>query len=257
LVLGLALVGTFQRLADSASGTVLGLSALSPQLDTYAQSQGSGLTVAVYLPRNGRYYVYDQDTTTVMASTAKVPILLTLLDDAERQRRTLTAAETQLATEMIEESNNDDAQTLYQEVTAQGVSQYLASIGIQGIQMQDLFGYSTTTPLAMVNLMEALRSGRILDSQDRAFALDLMGNIDPAQQMGIGETAPQGATYYMKDGWVIAPDNTWTTGSVGIVQDSAQIYDIAVYAQGHANEDDGWAVVNHVCGAVAAALTKS
>jgi beta-lactamase class A len=254
LALGLALVGVLWIEASAASGPIVGLNALSPRLGEYAQSQGTGLTVAVYVPAINRTYAYNAQGQTVMASTAKVPILLALLDDAERQHRALTATETQLAKAMIEASNNDDANTLLQEVTVAGANQYLASIGIQGMQMQNLLGYSTTTPLAMVKLLEALRSDRILNAQDHAFALNLMSDIDPSQQMGIGQTAPSGATYFMKDGWVIAPDGTWTTGSVGIVEAGRQTYDLAVYAQGHAHVDDDWAEVNHVCGAIASIL---
>ncbi len=257
VALGLAFVSVLQHLVVApAPDPVANLSALSPQLGAYAQSQGTGLTVALYVPSTHQYYAYNEDVQTVMASTAKVPILLTLLDQAEARHRSLTSDETELATGMIEESDNDEAQSLYDEVTQDGVQQYLSSIGIHGIAMQYYLGYSTTTPLAMVELLEALRSGTILDAQDRAFALNLMSDIDPNQQMGIGQTAPQNATYYMKDGWVIAPDNTWTTASVGIVTIGQQTYDLAVYSQGNADEDDGWTVVNHVCGAVATLMAQ-
>ncbi len=228
---------------------IVSLDALSPSLAAYAGSLGSGITVAVYSPDDQRYYVDNGDVTTVMGSTAKVPILLTLLRLAEGQDRTLTDDELDMATEMIEESNNDDAQSLYEEVTQDGVTDYLNSIGVTGITMNDDFGWSTTTPLAMAQLLDGLRTGSIVNATDQAFALNLMSNIDPEQQFGVGETAPSGATYAMKDGWVVAPDGTWTNGSVGIVTTPKHTYIIAVYAQGNANLS--WTTVDDICSATA------
>ena len=192
-----------------------------------------------------------------MASTVKVPILLTLLSQAEAAGRSLTGTEVSLATSMIDNSDNDAAQTLYESIGWDGaVGQYMNAIGISGITMDSAFGYSMTTPVAMTKLLSLLLNGTILNQADRQFALDLMGHVESDQQYGVGVTAPANSSFVMKAGWVVAPDNTWTTGSVGMVSVNNSTYVIAVYAQGHDNIDDGWSVVNTICSDVAAILSK-
>ena len=72
--------------------------------------------------------------------------------------------------------------------------------------------------------------------------------------MGVGETTPSGATYYMKDGWLNYPDpSVWNLNTSGIVVAGKATYIISVYAQNQPGED--WSKVDHVCALVAKALT--
>jgi hypothetical protein len=58
----------------------------------------------------------------------------------------------------------------------------------------------------LVNLLTLLHAGKILTSGDRQVAINLMENVEPNEQVGVGDTAPTGAMVAMKDGWVLAPD---------------------------------------------------
>jgi beta-lactamase class A len=231
------------------------LSDLTPQIDSYLQKYGSNVTAAVYIPQSKHYYAYNPGKTTIMASTAKVAILCDLLQTHENQKQLLTDEEDSDATSMIEDSDNDAAMHLYDELGgAAHVNQYLKSIGVSGIVMNDHFGYSTTTPIGILNLLTKLQQGKILTSDGRNYVMHLMENISSSQRYGVGQTAPSNSTYAMKAGWVTAPDNTWTDGSVGIMITPATTYMISVYVQKQSTKEDGFAVLNTICGAVAERL---
>jgi beta-lactamase class A len=187
----------------------------------------------------------------------KVPIMLTFLDMAEQQGREPTDDEMGLLTSMIENSDNDAASALYYgEIGgATGVARYLHKIGITGLDPDpDAWGYSLITPMAMVNLLTLLYQGQILTAHDRQIALDLMENVEGDQQMGVGDTAPEGATVAMKDGWVPGPDGLWAMNSSGIVTVGQQTYIIAVYTQDQSSLDDEQASIEDLCGTVASLL---
>src|SRR5258708_3756688 len=184
-----------------------------------------------------------------MESSMKVPIMLTFLDMTEREGREPNAQEMDLLTTMIENSNNDSASALYYgEIGgAAGVASYLRRIGITGLDPNpNAWGYSLVTPLAMVNLLTLLH--------DRRLALYLMGHIEPDQQVGVGDTAPAGASVAMKDGWLPGPDGLWAMNSSGIVTLGRETYIIAAYTHEQPSLGDGQAIVRHICGPVGSLL---
>ncbi len=245
--------------ATGGQGTqIADLGALSPYLNHLAQSQGSALAVEVAIPDADRVYGYNTNQPIVMASTFKIPLLMTLLKQVEAQGRSLNPTEDSLAQAMIEESDNDAAAAIYAEVGFDtGVNAFLQSIGINGITINtDGFGYSTATPDAMIALLKALWSGHVLSDIDRQYMLDLMGHIAADQQMGIGPTAPLNATVAMKDGWIQDSDG-WVTDSIGIITSGSQTYLVVVELRQQPDENTGWQIVNPLCAAITAAMTAN
>ena len=183
--------------------------------------------------------------------------MLTFLDMIERQHRQPSSYEMYLLTTMIENSNNDSAEILYNAEVgdAPGVASYMQRIGIKGLNPYPYaFGWSLITPMAMVNLLTELFEGKILTAHDRNLALYLMEHIQYDQQVGVGDTAPSGATVAMKDGWVIGPDRLWAMNSSGIVTLGHETYIISVYTTGQSFLGNGQAIARHVCGTVASLL---
>jgi beta-lactamase class A len=231
---------------------------LSPGLARYLASTGSNVNAVVYDVMRQRYYTYHPNAQFIMGSSMKVPIMLTFLDMTEREGRQPTDDEMNLLTTMIENSNNDSASALYYgEIGgAAGVAGYLQRIGITGLNPDpDAWGYSLVSPLTMVNILTLLYEGKILTTQDRNLALYLMENIEPDQQVGVGDTAPQGATAAMKDGWLTAPDGYWAMNSSGIVTRGSETYIISVYTAEQNSLADGQAIAEHFCSAIASLLT--
>ncbi len=238
--------------------TLASLDVLSTDLGAYLTNLGSNIGVAVYDVTRHSYYTYNANNPLMMASSAKVPIMLTFLDMVEQQGREPTDDEMNLLTTMIENSNNDSASALYYgEIGgAQGVTNYMQKIGISGVNPDgDAWGYSTITPQAMVNLLTLLYTGKILTPNHRNLAISLMEQVESDQQVGVGDTAPNGATVALKDGWVTDDNNLWVMNSSGIVTLGPETYIIAVYTQGQTSLDDGQAIARHVAGVVASQLT--
>ena len=230
---------------------------LSPELSAYLASIGGNVNAVVYDVTRQRYYTYHPNAQFIMGSSMKVPIMLTFLDMTERQGRQPTATEMNLLTTMIENSNNDSASALYYgEIGgAPGVASYLQRIGITGLNPDpDAWGYSLVSPLTMIHILTLLYEGKILTAQDRNLAFYLMEHIEPDQQVGVGDTAPSGATAAMKDGWLPGPDGFWAMNSSGIVTLGSETYIISVYTDEQNSLADGQAIAQHVCGDAASLL---
>jgi beta-lactamase class A len=232
--------------------------ALSPDLSNYLNSVGSNVSAAIYDITRQRYYSYNTGTSFIVASSMKVPIMLTFFDMIEQQNRDPDDDEMDLLTTMIENSNNDSASELYYNRIngAQGVTDYMQKIGVSGLQPDsDAWGYSQITAQTMVSLLTLLYEGKILNDHHRSIALNLMQNVESDQQVGVGDTAPPNSTVSMKDGWVSDDNNLWAVNSSGIVTHDKETYIISVYTQGQSSLDDGQSIVRQVCSLAAAALT--
>ncbi len=218
---------------------------------------GSGtMYTAVYDVTHRRYFSYGTPGQFTVASSMKVPILLTFLNMIEQQGRTATGSEQALMTTMIENSNNDSATTLYNEIGAgPGVTAYMQRIGVSGLYINpNAWGWSQISPWTMVSLLAALNAGTILTPQDRTLALTLMENVESDERVGVGDTAPAGAAVAMKDGWVIGPDGLWAVNSSGIVTTSGETYIISAYTQGQPSLGAGQSAIRQISAAVAANL---
>ena len=230
---------------------------LSSDLASYLESIGQDVDAVVYDVTHQQYYTYNENAQFIMGSSMKVPIMLTFFDMIERQGREPTAREMLLLTTMIENSNNDSASALYYgEIGgAQGVARYLQSIHITDLQPNpNAWGYSLVTPQAMVKLLTDLYEGTILTANHRQMAFYWMEHIESDQQVGVGDTAPGGATVAMKDGWLPGPDDLWAMNSSGIVTQGQETYIISVYTHEQASLGDGQAIARRVCRTVAQLL---
>ena len=233
------------------------LDVLSPRLASYLTDIGSNVGVVVYDVTRQHYYTYNSDTQFMVASSMKVPIMLTFFDTLEQQGLEPNDYQMDVLTTMIENSDNDSASELYfNELNgAQSITNYMQKIGVSGLNPDpDSWGYSTITPQAMVDLLTLFYEGKILTQQDRTTAYSLLENVESDQQVGVGDTAPDGFTVAMKDGWVTGPDNLWAMNSSGIVMSSKETYIISVYTQEQQSLDDGQAIAGKVCGSVASLL---
>jgi len=228
------------------------------QAYAYAPNSSSGImNTVVYDLTHGRYYTYNASSQFIAASSMKVPIMLTFLNMIEHQGRGPTAHEMNLLTTMIENSNNNSASELYYSKIggAAGVTRFMQRIGITGLYPNPrAWGYSTIFPFTMVQLLTRLYWGSILTPHDRNLALFLMEHVQADQRVGVGDTAPRGATVALKDGWVVAPDGLWVMNSSGIVTLGGETYVIAAYTRDDSSLAAGQNIVRQICRKVASQL---
>ncbi len=239
------------------------LDALSPDLAAYVSAQHGDIVapqhgdmgVVVYDLTRNRYYSANETTPFVLASSAKVYIMVSYLDWVEGQGRGPTGDEITTLTAMIENSDNNAAQLLYDRIGFDaGLRRFLQKIGITDYAAcPDGWGCAQLSPAAMAQMLALLYEGRVLNSADRHLALDLLSHVEADQQWGIGDTAPPGATVYMKDGWLDYPTpGIWTLSSSGIVSTKSETYVLVIYTQNQPALD--WSKVQYVARTVAQLL---
>jgi beta-lactamase class A len=245
-----------------SGGAMASFDALDTALAEYLSDYGTRVGVQLLDLTRGVVYGYNADRPYLVASSMKVPIMLTLLTQLEAKGRGPNAKELSLLTTMIENSNNKSATALYKEIGQEaGINAFMKQVGITGLTPQGAdpgepgWGWSTITPAAMVSLLELLHEGKVLNAKDRALALKLMEHIQADQRVGVGDSSPAGATIALKDGWVLGPDDLYVMNSSGIVTLGAETYILAVYTMDDNSwNPEGFAIVRHICKVIGARM---
>jgi hypothetical protein len=230
---------------------------LSPDLVTYLSKLSPHIAAVTYDLTRGYYYTYNMNGQFITGSSIKVFIMSAFFHMIEQQGREPTATETGWLTIMIENSDNDAATALYNEIgRAAGMNRFLQQVGITDFQPDnESWGYSLITPLAMVHLLTMLHDGKILNDNHRRQAFYWMTHIEIDQRNGACLTAPAGTSFCaMKDGWLPGPDGYWAANSSGIITVGQETYIMSVYTNGQDALADNWDILNHVYGVVASVL---
>ncbi len=256
------LPGSALTMIQPSGGAMASFDALDTGLADYLTDYGKRVGVELLDVTRGVTYTYNADLPYVVASSIKVPIMLTLLTQLEAKGRRPNATELSLLTTMIENSNNSSASALYKEIGYRtGLNAFMKKVGISGLTPHvnpvGWWGYSTITPAAMVSLLELLHAGKVLNAKDRALALKLMEHIQADQRVGVGDSSPAGATIALKDGWVLGPDNLYVMNSSGIVTIGPETYILAVYTMDDKTYGEGFRIVRHICSIIGARMVGS
>jgi beta-lactamase class A len=238
------------------------LETLSVDAAEYAASRPEVIGVAVIIPDRGALYAFNADEPFPMASVAKVTILAAVLDRTQREHRALTEHEQALLELMITVSDNDSATALWSELGgAEGMAQYLQTVGLKGIRPnpREYWGASHASPKDVAQLFAQLAWGENLDASRRAYALDLLAGVVPAQRWGvtacIPEDVPEGTVIALKDGWYPGLYGWWVnTAGLLLPGDQRSAYAIAVLTKQQPSFEVGVETVEGVAARVHAAI---
>ena len=235
---------------------VNGFDTLSPDLAKYLAGRGRNTGVVAYDVTRGVMYTYNSGALFIMASSAKVPLLISYLEYIESQGRRPNSYEVSVMTAMIEQSDNNAAQVIYDTLGYDaGQRAYMRRWGITDYRSNpDGWGWGEWSPGDMARLLTLLQTGKVLNASDRNLAFYLMSHIESDQQFGVGDSAPKGASFWMKNGWVTGPDGAWDVNSSGIVKVGGETYIVTVYSGELGSLQQGIDIVNHVCGAIGQSL---
>jgi beta-lactamase class A len=165
------------------------------------------------------------------ASTVKVAIVGTLLRMAMDQHRTLTGQENQLATAMLEHSDNNATSAVWAEVGAARFQQFLNLVGMTETipGPGPYWGLTRQTADDEVKLLLMLTSSTtVLDAPSRAYELDLMTKVQPDQHWGVPAGAPAGVTVHLKTGDLPRATRGWRVHSIGAFTGGGADYVIVV-----------------------------
>jgi hypothetical protein len=220
---------------------------------SYVSTRGGVVVAAVYDLRTGQTWQFGRGQPQDEASVVKLDVLETLLAERGRSGTELSAGDRTLAEQMIEDSDNDAATSLWDEVGgASGIRSFNTSAGLADTVPSTCvncpgfpwpgWGLSTTIPGDQLTLLRTLvEPNSLLTNPERSYALSLMENVTPGQRWGISGGVPAQATVALKNGWLPlnSANNNWQINSVGWISGSGRDYLIAVLTTGNPTEQYG------------------
>jgi beta-lactamase class A len=220
---------------------------------SYLAARSGAVLAAVYDVRTGQTWSLGQGKPQAEASIVKLDILETLLAQHRADGTVLPAYDMSLAQEMIEDSDNDAATGLWDEVGgAPGISSFNESVGLAhtipsacvdcpGFPWPG-WGLTTTTPVDQIALLrELLQPNAQLTGAQREYALGLMENVTESQRWGVTGGVPSRVKVALKNGWLplTSTDANWQINSIGWVSGDGSNYVMAVLSTGNPTEQYG------------------
>jgi beta-lactamase class A len=182
------------------------------------------------------------------ASIVKVIILGALLRHLMAENRDLSPDQVTLTTEMITESSNSAATTLWDELGRRHLQRFLnlAKMTRTTLGTDGFWGLTRVTAHDEMLLLKVLKGRHsILDKPSRSYALSLMANVIASQRWGVTAGAPADMTAHVKNGWL--PDPVlWVINSIGVFTGPDRHYRIVVLTRDNPNMTYGVDTVQDV-----------
>ena len=239
--------GELQLLSVQPSTTVDGRGTrerVGEQLDQI--SEQAHVAVSVRDEASGDWFDYGTGRFAT-ASLVKVHLVALMSWRAQQTGVPLTAAQRADAEQMLVRSENDPTLQAYFALGGPlGIEAgFKEAYGTSGVRIGDrgLWGHSTTSPRAVVKLLE-----QVLDPANRStYALlqDAMSRVIPTQRFGISVLADPGTTVQTKVGWVQDPEG-WIVNSSGrVILDGSPVL-ISVMSDRNPTLEAGIATVEEV-----------
>ena len=153
------------------------------------QADGGHVAVAVDDLTTGTEASYDGTGEFPTASIVKVDILATLLYELQRSGQTMISEDQDLATTMIENSDNDAASALYAGIGGPAdLNQANQAFGLTGTTAgtDGEWGVTSTTVDDQIRLLRQIMvSSPVLSPSSQDYIQDLMGEVETDQRWGV------------------------------------------------------------------------
>ena len=176
------------------------------------------------------------------ASVVKVTILSALLRKLRQEHRGLTAAQKELATEMITISDNDAASTLWAETGRPSLQHFLdlAKMNETVLGPGGYWGLTLITAHDELTLLKLLTSkNSVLSTANRDYVLGLMARVVSYERWGVPAGAPADVTVHVKNGWLPLATHGWRINSIGSFSGHGKNYMIVVLTDDNPTMDYG------------------
>lgn len=241
---------THSKVASSVSSQSSSATApTATQISTKLKKRWSTILADVDTPVSIPVYSKQYNTTITLnnqpsavhttASIAKVGFLTQLLHQAQASDTTLTTTQADEATRAIENSDNDAATALYDDIGASsGVTTLFTNLKMTG-SAAGTNGWAATTTTAtdqLTLLNQIFYSGDYLSTKSQAYIKNLMANVESDQQWGVSAGAK---AFQLKNGWRLNSDNTWIVNSIGHLGTGDQSCTIAVLTDDNQSLESG------------------
>ncbi|MGH3254989.1 MAG: serine hydrolase [Streptosporangiaceae bacterium] len=227
---------------------------------SYLSARTGSVLAAVYDLRTGQTWSLGNGPPQAEASVVKLDVLETLLAERGGGSTGLAASDRSLAEQMIEDSDNDAATSLWYEVGGPDkIRSFNAAAGLTQTSPSSCvvcpgfawpgWGLTTTVPADQIALLrELVEPGPLLTPADRSYALSLMENVTPSQRWGVSGGVPAGVTVALKNGWLPldTSDSNWQINSVGWISGHSRDYLMAVLTTGNPSEQYGVSTIDEL-----------
>jgi beta-lactamase class A len=227
---------------------------------SYVDERTGTVTAAVYDVATGQTWTFGSTKPQAEASIVKLNILETLYAQHRTGSGQLSSSDTSLAQNMMEDSDNDAATSLWDAVGgSHQIASFNSSAGLTHtepsscVECPDFpwpgWGLSTTTPTDQLALLrELIRPSTLLTDAQRDSALQLMEHVDPSQRWGVSGGVPSEAKVALKDGWLPLNEasTNWQINSIGWVSGHGRDYLMAVLTTGNPNQQYGIDTINQL-----------
>jgi hypothetical protein len=253
------------QVAASASAAAAASAALSAKVaaitNLAAGRSSSAISIAALNTSTGASYQWGATGGMDTGSIVKLYILETLL--LQRQNSGgLTPSEQATATTMIENSNNDSAETLFEDIGGRtALSAANPTLGLTNTTPGpgDYWGLTQTCAADYIALLRNLvaPTGSPLTATSQAYVLALMRSVESDQRWGVGVTADAGTDFANKNGWLGVDDDggLWLVNSTGVVTINGQQVLMVVLTQHDSDFDSGIALTESLAKALAPLVT--
>jgi hypothetical protein len=155
--------------------------------------------VAFAVRTEGRFYGYRPNHDEWSASVVKAMLMVAYLNEPWVRSRHLNAHDRELLTPMITESDNDDAQIVFDTVGRGALKSLAGRVGMSHFATSPIWGETEITAADQTRFFLHIES--FIPARHRGYAMSLLAGIVPSQRWGIGEVAPRGWKLYFKGGW--------------------------------------------------------
>jgi hypothetical protein len=200
------------------------------------------IAVGVIDRTTGAAAVYDGRQRFHTASIVKADILASLLLQDQRTGTSPDGDDRALAGQMIEDSDDDAASDLWDEVgEGTGVAEANKVLGLRDTT-PGTSGYwgltSTTVPDQLRLLTDLTSASSPLSAASRSYELGLMRHVQADQAWGVTAAAAAGTSPAVKNGWL--PDPVlWVINSIGVIRCNGQQVLVAVLSDDQPTESAG------------------
>jgi beta-lactamase class A len=214
---------------------------LSKDIAAAIRGRSGSIAIRVEDVRTGVECRYNEGRRSHSASVVKATILAALLYWRQRTHTSLTSTEKHEATLMIEDSDNNAATYLWNDVGHARLNQFIKAATMTETELNSggYWGLSEITARDELQLTRLLTEhNSVLTDSSRAYELNLMNHVVSYERWGVPAGAPSGLTVYVKNGWLNDPVR-WVINSIGAIEGHGRDYKMAILTYGNPNEQYG------------------
>ncbi|MDX3454650.1 serine hydrolase [Streptomyces sp. ME02-8801-2C] len=207
------------------------------------------ISIGVYDRTTKTTCAYRAQTAFDSASVVKVTVLSTLLWDAQKHQRALTAREKSLSTAMITKSDNAATTTLWNQLGLTKIRGFLTAAGMTQTKpgANGYWGLTQITARDETKLLQILTlTNRVLTDNSRAYVQKLMSEVVASQRWGTPKGVPSGVSVHVKNGWLQRASYGWRVHSIGTFKGRGHDYMITVLTHGNSTWNYGITTIEGV-----------